>query len=393
MPTARPLPAPGRRPLGAIGTGRLLWRLELATREARRPEGTRTSPLSVARPRRLKRSGRAVVLWAVCFYAVAQPALLLAIKERWRPVQSTNEVWKWTQLRRLVARAPERPLVLMLGSSRTAWAFRASRLDGMPDPEGRPLLVYNGGVPATGAIHQWLYVRDRLAEGIRPRLLLLEYLPPLLRAPQRGLTSEEGMLEGAWLSPRQLLDIAPYLVRPRRQACNWLLARLATWSAFRGSFHGELQALLTGGPGRMVAPIDERGWRIQSPEPLAPGIQAYCAGVACTMYREGLARFRPGAGPIQALRDLIALCRREQIRVALVVMPESSEFRSWYSPEATATAGGLLEELRGRYGVEVIDARQWLADEDFEDGHHALTPGAEKFTARLGGEIRRLLAR
>jgi hypothetical protein len=340
----------------------------------------------------LRRSGRAVLFWAVCFYVVAQPALLLAIKERWRPIQITNECWKWPRLRTLAASAPDRPLVLMLGSSRTAWAFRAGRLDGMAGPDGRPLLVYNGGVPAAGPIHQWLYLRELLAAGVRPRLLLLEFLPPLLRAPQRGLTSEEGMLEAAWMSRRQLREVAPYLANTRRKGRDWLQARVAPWFFFRGSFQGELGYLLSGTPRPTVAAVDEWGWRIQPAEGMPAEVQAYCTGVATNMYRQGLVQFRPGAGPIRALRDLLELCRREQIQAALVVMPEASTFRSWYSPEATATTQRLLAELPARYGVAVINAREWLADRDFEDGHHVMTPGAEVFTARLGGEIRRLLA-
>jgi hypothetical protein len=89
---------------------------------------------------------------------------------------------------------------------------------------------------------------------------------------------------------------------------------------------------------------------------------------------------------------LLDLCRREKVPAALVLMPESSELRGWYSDEAKAAVRGLLDELRRDYGVEVIDANCWLADEDFEDGQHAVLHGADVFTCRLTWELPGLLA-
>ena len=109
-------------------------------------------------------------------------------------------------------------------------------------------------------------------------------------------------------------------------------------------------------------------------------------------YSPGLSRFRLGKIPTKALRELLDLCRREKLPAALVVMPESSAFRSWYSPEARTAIRGLLDQLNQTYGVEVIDAERWVADEDFEDGHHTLLHGADVFTYRLYAELPRLLA-
>ena len=87
----------------------------------------------------------------------------------WHAIGTAFEARKWPKLRQLVAEAPDRPLLLMLGSSRVCWAFRAGTLDGMPDSDGRPLRVYNFGIPSTGPIFELLYLRDLLAEGIRRR--------------------------------------------------------------------------------------------------------------------------------------------------------------------------------------------------------------------------------
>jgi hypothetical protein len=90
------------------------------------------------------------------------------------------------------------------------------------------------------------------------------------------------------------------------------------------------------------------------------------------------------------MRDLVALCRREHVPVVLVLTPEGSLFRSWYTPAARDGPRRLLAELQAVYGVPVIDGTEWLPDEDFTDGHHAAPAGAAAFTERLLAELRRL---
>jgi hypothetical protein len=102
--------------------------------------------------------------------------------------------------------------------------------------------------------------------------------------------------------------------------------------------------------------------------------------------------FRLGKTQYRAIHELFDLCRREKIPSALVLMPEESRFRSWYSPEAKTAVRNLLDELRQTYGVKCIDAQSWVPDDDFEDGHHTLLGGAVIFTRRIRAEIPRLLA-
>jgi hypothetical protein len=339
------------------------------------------------------RTGRAALLWFLAWYAVAQLAPAL-VKDRWRTIAPANECHRWPALRRKLAEEPNRPLVLMLGSSRACWAFQAGALDGMPGPDGRPLRVFNFGIPATGPIHEWLYLRDMLAEGIRPRLLLVEFLPPLLCAPERGVLSEEGTTGYPWLSVRRFLRLRPYLARPGRRGREWLQARIAPWFAFRQQILGEVQHLAVGTVLPYdYPPVDEWGWRVMLPLPFPASERARLLELAHDGFASGLGHFRMGTGPNKALHDLLDLCCRERIAVALVLMPESSEFRSWYSAEAKAATRGLLDELSREFGAAVIDANRWLADEDFEDGHHVLARGAWVFTSRLSQEIWQLLAR
>jgi hypothetical protein len=67
-------------------------------------------------------------------------------------------------------------------------------------------------------------------------------------------------------------------------------------------------------------------------------------------------------------------------------MPESAEFRSWYPPEMLAAIDRFVAELSAEFGVPIVDARGWIADAEFSDGHHLLPSGAAVFTDRLARE-------
>jgi lysophospholipase L1-like esterase len=97
--------------------------------------------------------------------------------------------------------------------------------------------------------------------------------------------------------------------------------------------------------------------------------------------------FRPAEPSRKALRAILAECQGRAIPAALVLMPEGSTVRGWYSPAAHAGVAALLAELRGEFGVPLIDARTWLADDDFSDGLHLYAAGAERYSRRLAGEV------
>ncbi len=371
--------APGQEP--SAGTWHRLWR---------RPQVEGRS-LALARPRRLRQAGRATLLWAVGLYAVVQVVLVLVV-DRWHPeLHETARHKKWQQLRQLKAAAPDQPLLVMLGSSRTEQAFQAAWLNNLPGPDGKPFVAYNFGLPATGPLREGLYLREMLDAGIRPNLLLVEFLPPLLGAPRRGITSEENWTLPGYLHLSQLCRLWPYFAKPGYMGRAWLESRLAPAFAFRANFHIQLQERLFPGTTQILkCPHDERGWLLPltfSPQECAQRL------VNCHhMYHAGLSQFQMGAGPSQAMRDLVALCRQERIPLVLVLMPESTLFRSWYSAEGREAPRRLLEELRQTHGVPVIDATEWLDDWDFVDGHHVQGRGSWLFTARLRDELGQLLA-
>jgi hypothetical protein len=377
-----------------------LWRARgWAAGDGRQGPPPAPRSLAVARVRRMRLGSRSVLLWSLAFFAAAQLALILALN-RWHP--TLTETWqaeKWEQLRQLVAREPDRPLAVMLGSSRTDDAFQAQLLNDRPGPGGKPWLAYNFGVPMVGPIRQGFYLDQMLQAGIRPRLLLLEFVPAMLNEPHKGLVSEENWTQVVWMNLPGVLRLLPYWKHGGHMVGTWLESRLVPWYALRIPLFRSAYTTLFPKTRKSFPlwecwhdwPHDDQGFRIPisfTPEGFQRGWLGAWGTFAWTVYH-----LKMGEGSVQALRDLLERCRQEKIPTALVFMPESSIFRSWYRPGGLDEARRLFLDLSREYGVLAIDAAEWIADTDFRDGHHVQAEGARLFTTRLIEHLRPLLDR
>jgi hypothetical protein len=337
---------------------------------------------ALARFRRMKLRARGVLLWSLALYVLAALVLNL-LMYRWCPDLSERvHRIKWEPLRQAAADSHDRPLVLTLGSSRMDAAFQTGRLDGVPGPDGRRITAYNFGIPAAGPLHEYQYLRDMLDAGIRPSLLVVEVLPPLFSAPHSNLISEEDWSVADWMSLHQFRRMRPYFIHPGRKLGGWIAARLAPAFAYRRALQGLMEFQMLSPEERRPVPYSHDRWGCRRPDYLTPKQRIGCVARARD-YIPSLNHFRMGAGPRRALRDLLKCCHREHIKVVLVLMPESTEFRSWYRPECLTAMNHMLTQMHADWGVPVIDARQWLDDGDFTDGHHPEESGARLFTARL----------
>jgi hypothetical protein len=334
----------------------------------------------------MKRFGRRVLLWSLSFYALI--ALLLnLLMYRWCPdLAARVHRAKWPRLRQVAAEAADRPLVIALGSSRMDAAFQARQLDGLPGPDGRPLAAYNFAIPSAGPLHEYQYVCDMLDAGVRPSLLVIEVLPPLFNAPHTHLFSEEDWGVADWMNLHQFRRMHRYFARPGRKLGQWIEGRLAPASVYRRALQGWAEWLMLPPQERQSVPYIHDHWGCRCPSDLTDKQRDSCVTMAGD-YIPSLSHFRLGAGPVRALRDLLKRCRRERIAVVLVLMPESSVFRSWYQPNCLEAMSSLLAEVHAVTGVPVLDARLWLEDSDFTDGHHPEASGAHKFTTRLLVEL------
>jgi hypothetical protein len=273
------------------------------------------------------------------------------------------------------------PDVLMLGSSRTLFGFHAGRLE---QTTGRT--AFNFGVPATGPITHLVTLDRLLNHGVRPRLLLVEVLPPMLADGPDG-PLEQGFLTGERLTGREVgtverFGFAPHTVRPA-----WRESVVAPWWALRFQLIARVSPSwvpwnLRHDWGRTT---DARGWSTPPRREVTDAERAGYIARARSEYADTLATLQPDARPLEALVAIRERCQGHSIPLRFVLMPEAASFRAMYPAEVDARIDAALRST----GVPLIDTRHWLSETDFYDGHHPFTQGAEAFIDRLAREIER----
>lgn len=349
------------------------------------------SPPPAGRPRPRRRPvaarARAALLWGTAAFVLGQLALALAIEWRLPQLRDPHYAHKEQRLLRRLSEAPAPPrTVLMLGSSRTVSALRGQEVErALAGPGGAPV-VFNFGIPGAGPLTELLTLRRLLARGVKPDLLLVEVLPPVLAG--HVPLAEVTRMDPARLWPSDLPLVERYLPDSGVRAGWWQSLPLPCYS-HRFAILSETAPGLLPLHQRLdwFRVIDDSGWGPPpNPDHSAERRQLGTEN-ARREYAYYLSNFRLGGPNPPALRELLGLCRHEGIPAVLVMMPEGSDFRSWYAPQVLAQVEGFLTELRRDYGVDVVNAREWLPDDEFGDSHHQFPEGAERFSARLAREV------
>lgn len=328
---------------------------------------------------------RSALLWGLAYFALAQLVLGVAVTH-WQPVLRDPEYgYKLARLRERLAEAPGQPLLLVLGSSRTGAGLRPDVLPAWRLADGRTPIVVNAALTGSGPILELLCLRRLLADGIRPEWLAVEVLAPLLH--QEGARREECWLNPARLSWSDVRVLRHYVGDPWPFYQHGLQALAAPWFAHRfGVLSRGLPDWVDWSQRQdFWRAIDAWGWMAYPA--VDPAQTGRLRQIAHDTYAPSLAQFHLTDAPDRALRDLLALCRRERIRVLLFQMPEDSTFRAWYPPWARPQIAAYLAALAREYDVTLADAHAWQPDGDFVDGHHLLPAGAAAFTARFGREV------
>ena len=319
-------------------------------------------------------------------YLAAQAGLNLAIRNEWVPVRDPVYAEKTELLRtaRRVLRPAARPRAAgpRAGPGQLAGPSWASTPRGSRRRFGGRVEAFNFGSPAAGPMTAALYLRRLLDAGARPDYVLVE-VHPCFVAPL------DPPFEARWLHPYRLRPGEPDVLRS------------FGWDVPTPPHHGP-----DGLPHvRVRVPV-------RAPEPRTPPVllpcpygltvgartdrHGYVRGVAMkpaekpralertfAQYAPVLADYHVGGPGCAAVRDMLARCGERSIRAAVVLMPESSEFRGWYGPAGYAAVTAFARQLSDEFGVPVFDAREWVADDGFADGHHMVPAGAEAFTDRL----------
>jgi hypothetical protein len=338
----------------------------------------------------LPRHGRTALAWGLLLFAAGQ--LTLALVEQYQPVLRDPEYgYRSAFLHALVAAHPERPLLLVTGSSRVTTGFRPEILPQLRTPDGQQALVFNCAIPASGAVRELLYLRRLLAEGLRPRWLVVEAWPPLLHANMGE--GEVANLDVNRLDWRDLRLLRRYTPKPhslhRRWWKSWLLPALSTRFALLTECTPDWMPPSLRRIGTWLT-MDPTGWLPQPVPPDPREVEKIRAGA-----RQGcmplVGQYRLSACGDRALRDILALCRHEHIAAFLLFMPEASGLRNTYDPATVAVFARYLDGLSREFRVPVIDTRRWVGDDGFLDGFHLLPRGATAFTRRFGREVLRPL--
>ena len=289
------------------------------------------------------------------------------------------------RLERLQARHaehPDRPLLIMLGSSRTAQLFRPEQLPTIATPDGRVVLPFNFSRAGGGPVYSRIAFARLCQQGLKPDWVVIEFMPALMmhRYERYFYTS---------ITASELGELARYISGRRAVGCYAKLRLLPGYKLRTGLLRLIAPSwILPMGDSDPATMIDDLGGEGRRIRPSMPEAQRRAEDLrVSTGYARLLAGYRIDPGSDRALRDLLRQCRDMRIAVVMVRTPESKAFRAGYEPAALATLAVYEAELTREFGVRVIDAREWLPDEDFEDGHHPLLSGQLHFTDRVYRDV------
>jgi hypothetical protein len=312
--------------------------------------------------------------------------------DRWQPELRDPEYgYKLLRLQDRLQENPGRSLMVLLGSSRAALGFSPEAMSAcLPASQETPL-IFNFGMTGSGPMIELLVLERLLAAGIEPQWLVIEILPPLLHQ------------EGPWIEP-EWLDInrlgsadLPLLMHntddPWTRGRHWVRSRLVPWYSHRFCFLSRYAAdwLPSGARQDGWQTIDDFGWLAYVDKTVTPEKYQKGTEFARKQYGPALEQFHVSERPNRNLRQIFDLCRKHHIRPLLLIMPEGTEFRSFYAPETCHQIDAYLGSLNRDYGVPLIDARCWLPNSCFYDSHHLLPSGAAAFSRRFAEEVMRPL--
>ncbi len=344
------------------------------------------------------RRARRIIGWSLLFIVAFQIAFFV-FREYWQPAVADPEYGrKLRQLRNRLKETPEgQPLVVALGSSRVAMGFRPDCLQTSQSPTYNAATVFNFALCGAGPIMELVCLHRLLADGIHPDKLVVEIWPPLLT--QQFYEDHEAKLLDANLKrfrARDLPVLCRYHPQPRDACLRWSKEQLLSQSYSLGFLEEYAPRLVpqTMRNDSAYRHMDDWG-HLQ--------VEGYQNTVDSETFRQrvkvtwdaigpGLKPFRLSSALDQAQRDLLQLARQEKIPVLLVIMPEPVPVRALYPRTALDQIAKYLLHLQEEFAVAVVDARDWVPDDGFADGHHMTPAGATCFTRRFDETLRRFVA-
>ncbi len=244
-------------------------------------------------------------------------------------------------------------------------------------------LVINCGVPGGGPMMHQIVLRRLLGAGIRPDLVFMEAMPLHLSA-RNGPPIEERQKLSARFTLREVRRLWHYYAEPYRLAYPWLIGRLLPCYRHQAEFCFALGLDRSPGQSSYQDFRDNYGWvpcdKVFTPAQIESQVRQ-----SLDQYVGALTQPAIAPGALKALRDGVQVCRKRNIPIVLIAPPEGTAFRT-FAPVVAESQMNAVRDLAREVHVPLIDARDWVDDAGFWDGHHCNRSGAEQYTERFGRE-------
>jgi Protein of unknown function (DUF1574) len=336
----------------------------------------------------LARRARASILWAGSTFLLLYLLSAYCVEKGPTKARDPEFAAKFERLESRLHEHPEEPLILMLGSSRTLLMLDAGSMH--VNWDAKTAQVFNFGMKGSGPLLELLTLERLLKSGVRPDLLLLEVFPALYNRPVDRSLEEIWFQEGR-LRHAEVTELRPYHSNRRRIWRRWLRFRLQPWGGIERTLEDYLDPLGPDHPDHHgdydQTVIDPFGWEPHFRAGISDAQREHYREVARTQYHPAMGPYEPASNAFAALDAILDTCKQIDLPVVMVLMPEGPYFRSFYPPEMQEQFEKRFARISKDRSVLLVNARDWLTEQELYDSHHALPAGAARFSHRLQEEI------
>jgi hypothetical protein len=350
-------------------------------------------PCAFGRKTRLRRRSVAAVFWALTTFVALQLVFHYPCSQWWPQLYDTEYGAKLTRLQaQLRHRSADQPLMLAVGSSLTGMGVRPGEMATATSPEPNHPIIFNYGIKSGMVIVQSICLRRLLAEGIHPDLILLETYPIFFLSTKYTDPRKIEHIPIQRLQRKDLPLVTQHHYDPHMVRKEWREGQCVPWY-----FHRNV--LMNWYLPNWVPKNKRTDWELWKTDDYGWD--------SCPMFYEKAKAFYHTPEGVEGIRgtgeyysayeinedlhavlcELLALCRREKIEVVMVRPPESSPLRAGFSAALNERFERWFARLRAETGAALINARDWVDDENFADGTHLNPDGARDYSRKLEPEL------
>ena len=317
-------------------------------------------------------------------------ALVETAKPEWRDPEFGHHL---RQIEAWQHEWPDRPLVVVIGSSRTQMGVSPAAM-GLPNGPADPL-VYNFGYRGAQPIWAWLNLMRLLDRGIKPDFVLVH-----IALAECGIPHPAEDQFAAWssrLSGADVRRLQPYTEDTLRLPALWAATRLTGWSRFAECIRSDV--LPDWQPRRTRRSyswehMDRHGFVPLLRQGIPPESREEVLQRALQRHARSVAGRHVSEITRRAHRDLVDRCAAEGIPVAFAWTPESPRYREAHGRAGAEAVVEYTQFINRELQTDVFPAPLHLEETEFADGYHLLPPGAARYSLWLADtHLRPWLAR